>query len=202
MMLRIDVDTPSLFYDQITQLEGVEYLFQFMWHPRESAWYIHLFDQDQNLLCGLIRLVVGFPLLRRFQHDPRTPPGCLMCIDYSQTNAEIAVPTDLGSRVDLMYITSDDPTLAGSLSLPSSLSLNVGTTRQLNAIGAVAGLVARQGLTVDQTQACTWASSAPMVASVSAGLVTAFAPGGAVITATLDRGVGKVLTATCAVVVS
>ena len=36
MIVEIDTNTSELNYDQLTQLEGVEYLFRFAWMPRET----------------------------------------------------------------------------------------------------------------------------------------------------------------------
>lgn len=108
----IDNDPVSLFYDQITQLEGREYLLEFFWSTRESAWYMNIYDQDENPLALFVRLVVNWPLLRRFV-DPRLPAGLLMCMDTSNTQREIEASTDLGTRCVLTYVSSDDPDLEG-----------------------------------------------------------------------------------------
>lgn len=111
-LLVLDTNTTALYFDQLVQLEGVEYLFTFQWSDRESAWYINIADQDGNQIASLIRLIVAWPLLRRFQ-DPRLPLGLLICADMTQQNTDIAASTDLGSRVLLVYVTSDDPLIAG-----------------------------------------------------------------------------------------
>lgn len=109
--LVIDNDTTDLYYDQTVGLEGLEYLMRFTWMNRTSQWLLDIYDQDENPLASGIALVVGWSLLRRFK-DSRLPPGVLMCVDVTGQNNEISVPGDLGDRVLLMYITSDDPTLA------------------------------------------------------------------------------------------
>ena len=109
--LIFDNDTADLDYEQVTQLEGVEYLFRFLWSDRESAWYMDLSDQDQDPIAQFVRITVGWPLLRRFR-DPRLPPGMLIAIDTTGDNEDVAVPSDLGARVLLFYVTSDDEDLA------------------------------------------------------------------------------------------
>jgi hypothetical protein len=109
----INNETTSLDYEQITQLDGIEYVLRFIWSDRESIWYMHIFDQDENELATGIALVVSFPLLRRYV-DPRLPPGALVCVDTSEMGQDIQVSTDLGSRVLLMYFTADDPLLAAT----------------------------------------------------------------------------------------
>ena len=112
-IIPVDPDTTALYYDQIVPLEGIEYLFTFLWSDRESCWYLSIGDQDGNPIAYGIRLVVNWPLLRRFT-DSRLPPGLLVATDTSLQGADIAASSDLGSRVLLMYMTSDDPNLAAA----------------------------------------------------------------------------------------
>jgi hypothetical protein len=198
--LQIDTNTAATFFTQIVQLEGVEYLFQFLWSDREACWYLNLSDQDENLLCAGIRIVIGWPLLRRCQWDLRTPPGLLMCVDMTGQNVEIATATDLGTRVLMFYTTSDDPSLAASLSIPSGFTMLSGTSVQLSAMGASRGLSRGP---IDLTSLATWSSSSPKAATVGpGGFLTAVAVGGAVVSATVDAGGGRTLTATGQVTVS
>lgn len=111
-VLVVPTDSAKLYYDQITQLEGVEYLLRFLWSDREGAWYLGFYDQNNNQIAVGIRLVVSWPLLRRFQNS-QLPPGVLLCIDQSGAGLDVVDPTDLGTRVLLMYITSDDALITG-----------------------------------------------------------------------------------------
>jgi hypothetical protein len=110
MMIVIDTNTTALAFDQLAQLDGVEYLLDFEWEDRESCWYMNIFDQDQNPLAYGIKLVINTPLLRRFR-DPRLPKGLLFCGDLSESETDIAAPGDLGNRVPLVYLTADDPSI-------------------------------------------------------------------------------------------
>lgn len=114
MLLVVDTSAAadSLDFDQLTQLEGRQYLLRFTWSARESSWYLRIYDQDQNPIALGIRLVVGWPLLRRFR-DPRLPPGILFVGDTSETDQEISQPAELlpNGRCPLMYATSDDADL-------------------------------------------------------------------------------------------
>jgi hypothetical protein len=109
MSLVIDTSTAqtSTFFDQLTQLDGVQYLFNFWWSDREAAWYLGLYDQNENGLAVGLRLNVTWNLLRRFR-DPRLPPGVLMCVDMTGTNTDMSAPAELGQRVQLVYFTSDE----------------------------------------------------------------------------------------------
>lgn len=107
--LVIDTTTAatSTYFDQLTQLDGVQYLLNFWWSDRESAWYLGIYDQDENPLALGVRLNVSWLLLRRFTNTA-LPPGALFCLDTSGTDTDIAVPSDLGQRVLFMYVTADD----------------------------------------------------------------------------------------------
>lgn len=113
-LLQLDVSGAQtlLYFDQLTQLEGVEYLLTFLWSDRESCWYVGIGDQDGNPIAQGIRLVLGASLLRRFT-DTRLPPGRLALVDFTGTGLDLTQPTDLGVGYQLMYVTSDDPILAG-----------------------------------------------------------------------------------------
>ncbi len=114
-LYRIDTSAAkdSLYFDQLTQLDGREYLLRFLWSDRESCWYLSIYDQDENGLALGVKLVVRWNLLRRFR-DTRLPAGVLFVADLSGTNQEIAQPTDIlpDARCPLYYLTADDSVLA------------------------------------------------------------------------------------------
>lgn len=127
-ILKIPTPAPTdLYVDQITQLEGVEYLLLYQWNARLTSMFLSFFDQDQNPLAVGIRLVVlgdtknpdldastffrRSSLLHRFK-NPLLPQGVLFCQDLSGKNKDIETPEDLGTRVGLFYITSDDALIA------------------------------------------------------------------------------------------
>lgn len=110
MIIKIPTDSSLLYYDEIVQIEGIEYFFEFIWSDRESAWYLNIYDQGANPIAMSIRLVVTWDLLRRFV-DPRLPTGVFLCVDLTGNDQDVVIPSDLGSRVIFTYITSDDPLL-------------------------------------------------------------------------------------------
>lgn len=101
-------------FSEIVPIEGTEYLLQFYWSDREQAWYLSIANQDETPLASWIRLVADSNLLRRFRSFGTVPPGYLMAWDSSGQSQEIATQADLGNRVLLTYITSDDPILQGA----------------------------------------------------------------------------------------
>lgn len=114
MIIVMDNDTLSLQYDQLIQLEGVEYLFQFLWSDLENIWYVNIADQNGALLAALIALVCGSDLLKRWRWDPRMPPGALVVADLGELDRDIEDPMELNGNFPLCYITSDDPDLVAA----------------------------------------------------------------------------------------
>ena len=114
-LLKLDTTAAatSLLFEQLTQLDGREYLLRFVWSTRESTWYLNIYDQDENPIALGVRLVVNWPLLRRFR-DPRLPPGLLFLVDMSNTNQEVIDPIDIlpTERCPIFYFTVDDGALA------------------------------------------------------------------------------------------
>lgn len=113
-IIEIPLDSTLTYYDEIIQLESLEYLFEFAWSDRDSAFYLNLYDQDGNPLAIGIKLLLNVDLLRRFP-VATMPPGKLICVDAGSAGngVDIAQPSDLGTRVFLEYITSDDTSLTG-----------------------------------------------------------------------------------------
>lgn len=94
-------------------LEGVEYIFDYYWSERETKWYLALYNQDNDLLAGWMALNVTTAPLRRFRAQSNIPPGVLLVVDTTGQDEEMTAPEELGARVILSYITSDDPLIAG-----------------------------------------------------------------------------------------
>lgn len=112
-LLSIERSSTALAWQATVPLEGVEYVLSFYWSTRESIWYLSLYDQSQNPIALWMALNVDVAPLRRFRAQTNIPPGVLLVVDTTGTGTEIQSPEELGDRVLLMYITSDDPLLAG-----------------------------------------------------------------------------------------
>lgn len=93
-------------YSFACDLEGVEYRFLVRWNDRDSGWYMDLSAADGTLLLAGKKLVLGLPLL--FRHRlVDGPPGELMAMDTTNSGVEAGLE-DLGTRVQLYYLTSDE----------------------------------------------------------------------------------------------
>lgn len=116
MIVELDTDSSVDYYDQLTQLDGVEYLLRFLWSERSGCWRLNIYDQDENPLALNVKLVVSGPkpkdkpapsLLRRFK-DPRLPQGRLYIADMSGQFEDVKEKTELGTRCLLVYVTADE----------------------------------------------------------------------------------------------
>lgn len=68
-------DDPN--YSQVTDLDGVDYLFRFVYNSRQNCWYFDLSLVDETKLLSGIKVTTNNLLLSRFK-DPRLPPGDLV----------------------------------------------------------------------------------------------------------------------------
>ena len=102
-------------------LEGTSYRLGFWYNQLEGCYYLHVGDAqvtDGSWLVSSIKIVTNKHLLRRWAgasqasaleagNVPVWPPGELVA--YSLPDDSIAGLGDLGARVTLYYVTSDDP---------------------------------------------------------------------------------------------
>jgi len=79
-MRQIPTISDEVLYQQVTNLDGQDYVFTFALNLRDGRWYVDLADADAVVIAPNIPLVVNWDLLRRVL-DPRRPPGKLVCID-------------------------------------------------------------------------------------------------------------------------
>lgn len=101
-----DGETP--FYDQRVQLEGAEYEMQFSWNTRADHWYLRVETIDGEELIASRAIVNDVDLFRGCASANR-PPGALIAIPLNRSDNRAAGLKDLGRRVQLIYIPSDDP---------------------------------------------------------------------------------------------
>jgi hypothetical protein len=95
---------PEPFYSIRVRLDDRDYTLEFLYSPRQSRYYLNLFDsEDAPLLLGL-KLVSNTPLLRYFHFRDGIPPGelvvtCTMLDRTSPTLGELGE----GLRCQLTY---------------------------------------------------------------------------------------------------
>jgi hypothetical protein len=93
-------------YEQTVALDGVDYLFRFMWSERERRWYMDMETADGTALATGVKVVADHDLLAHLTSDLR-PPGILTCVDHSGEQRDPDL-RDLGARVRIWYIDEEN----------------------------------------------------------------------------------------------
>lgn len=107
MILKLPVLQEGPLFGFSVELEGVNYGFTFRWNERSSQWSMDVADGDGNLLVAGIRVVVDVPMLLRYRSIPRLPPGDIVAVDSTDQSRDPDFE-DLGRRVEVFYISSDE----------------------------------------------------------------------------------------------
>ena len=100
--------TPSrVATEQRVVLEGVGYRIRLQWNARAATWMLDLLSETGDALATGLALRAGVPLTLHLRHRIGMPPGSFVLIDTSDSLGD---PTfdDLGDRVRLIYLTSED----------------------------------------------------------------------------------------------
>jgi hypothetical protein len=90
------------FYRQRTVLEGREYVLRLRWSQLESRWYLDVYDAQENLLAGAIKVVVNWPLLEACRFSQALPPGELVAFDGRPDPRDPGLD-ELGASIPLLY---------------------------------------------------------------------------------------------------
>lgn len=94
-------------YQQRTTLDGKEYVLRFRWSERSSCWYLQVLDSNENVLTGLLRIILNLNLLRLHRTTDGVPPGAILAVDNSSREERPGF-AELGDRVRLIYLTEDE----------------------------------------------------------------------------------------------
>jgi len=89
-----------------SELEGVLYIFAFLYNFRTSLWKMDIFDSEESPVVLGIPILVGANLLGRFS-DERLPPGNMFGLNIEDENVE-AGETDFNKNFFLIYEEADD----------------------------------------------------------------------------------------------
>lgn len=117
MISTLTLRTGVPFWSDVFSLEGADYLLTFLYNERENCFYFSLGDPTTdptatpvNVVDGM-KLVTGKPLLTRWRGvGSPWPPGEMFAMTTNGDDT-IAGLNDLGARINLVYISSDDPNL-------------------------------------------------------------------------------------------
>ena len=116
-MIELALDTTN--YDSITdiELEGTEYKYRLYWHQLYNRWHLDLETITGESLVTGKKLTIGVPIFRY-----RKLPGDFFVISNQPTNDTPAKVDDLGDRIRMFYLTSDE--LQKAVRLRESYSLS------------------------------------------------------------------------------
>jgi hypothetical protein len=90
-------------YQQITALDGVDYVLRFRWNTRARAWFCGIWDTDGTVIAAPRKLVLGAIIFRYNRAaDDRMPQGIFYLVDVTDSGIDAGL-RDLGTRVFLCY---------------------------------------------------------------------------------------------------
>lgn len=89
-----------------TVLDEITYYFRVYWNGRDEAWFLDVYDADQQAIAYGIKIVLGTNLGRTVDH-PLTRQGMLVAIDRSGEGRD-ATFDDLGDRVVVLHLTQGE----------------------------------------------------------------------------------------------
>lgn len=108
-VIPVPKNVPSLRQSRV--LDGTEYELRLVWNMR-AGWFLGLNDEAGEPIFHLRALTVGNDLLASVRYDARCPPGVLVALDATGTQAEPGYldlvagssSNDLQGTVALVYI--------------------------------------------------------------------------------------------------
>lgn len=90
-------------FRQSLTLEGVSYIFSFVWNTRDNAWTMSIYDdQNEPLVLG-IRIVLNYELIGQYQHL-EIPPGKIYALDTTGNVNPITYEDMFNGRISLLYL--------------------------------------------------------------------------------------------------
>ena len=97
-------------WSEEVELDDTTYILYFYWNARDSAWYMDIYNSDDDLILAGIKLVLGYALLHQYAYLAGLPDGEFMVCD---TNTDNPYSEDLdfdnfGDRYQLVYISKDE----------------------------------------------------------------------------------------------
>ena len=97
----------DVFYTQITQLDGVDYLLDFRYNDRENSWRFSIALTDNTPLATGIKIVTNYPLLQKYADD-RLPAGEIFCITSGDDSNPAQNDLGIGKRCLLVYYSKSE----------------------------------------------------------------------------------------------
>ena len=92
------------FFDQVTNLDGTDYLLSFRYNQREARFYLTIGAPDGTIYASGAALVCNWGLFRNVQ-DSRMPPGVLIVLPMGPDDTAPALgELGPGKRCELWYL--------------------------------------------------------------------------------------------------
>ena len=96
-------ETP--YYTQRVTLDGVDYQIQIDWSVREARWYFSLLDTLGGLICGPIKVMTNWPMLRWYHDREGCPTGEILAVSLSPDDSPPGfLDLGVGRRCTLVYV--------------------------------------------------------------------------------------------------
>lgn len=106
MILEIPVNSEFSSYEFQTTLELTVYSFRFKWNARMERWSMSIYNDVGEPLVEGIPVFAGPLVMEQYVYDG-LPPGIIVFVDSTGENIDPG-RNDLGDRVRMFYITSDE----------------------------------------------------------------------------------------------
>lgn len=108
MNLYIPLSNRDPIFEQVVTLEEIDYTLRFLWNGRVGCWYCQVEDQGGLILAAYRKITVDRPWI---PHDTTDglPPGLLWFFTRDGGGIDPGL-TDLGEKVQLAYISSENVT--------------------------------------------------------------------------------------------
>jgi hypothetical protein len=86
------------------ELDAITFILSFRWNVRGQAWYMNIFDKDNNLLKAGIKLVAKYSLLKQYRAVEGLPPGEFILADAEDDPLSGPMGFEnFGTRYQLLY---------------------------------------------------------------------------------------------------
>ena len=93
-------------FEKMIELDGVNYLFKFLWNARISKWFFTIYDSEGTELQGGTLFAVNYPLTS-LNNSADIFPGEIFAIDATPSHLEAGL-RELSKRVKFEYEETTD----------------------------------------------------------------------------------------------
>lgn len=106
-VFKLPTSTTSPYYVFEIELDGVLFKLEFKFNERDSAWYLHILDQNDNHLRSGIKVVSDWTILRLWREVGTRPEGEMIPTALGDISRP-ALIDELGEQVILTYLDAEE----------------------------------------------------------------------------------------------